>query len=331
MASIAVSNVFICDLPVRMDNYDGCSHACSYCFVKLKRDISQVKGTDISQQVLSFIRGNRVQELKMFDYDIPLHWGGLSDPFQPLERELRLSEKLLKIFAETQYPFVVSTKGEAIFDYIDLLKECNCVIQFSAVCERYDKYEPNAMPFKRRLEAMSLLSPHKRVIARMQPYQPFVFNDCKASVKQFADSGVYGIAFEAMKYKTKTPNTIPIGGDYLYPIDLLKKHFFALKDIANSLNVQFFGAENRLRQYGDSLCCCGADGMGWQFHKANLNHHLFDPDGATLTDGCIYNTKASTMRQDTKSGRFSKNNSFTKVLELAKQDKGLVEQLLPIR
>ena len=331
MATIAVSNVFICDLPVRMDNYDGCSHGCSYCFVRLKRDISQVKGTDISQQLQSFIQGKRVQELKMFDYDIPLHWGGLSDPFQPLERKLRLSEKLLKIFAETQYPFVISTKGIVVFDYIELLKKCNCVIQFSAVCKRYDQYEPEAMPFEKRLEAMKLLSPYKRVVARMQPYQPFVLKDTLGSIEQFADAGIYGIAFEAMKYKKKTPNTLPIGGDYLFPINILKAHFFKLKDKANSLGLKFFGAENRLRQFGDSLCCCGVEGMGWQYHKANLNHHLFDPEGVTLTDGCIHNTKSSTCRQDTKSGMFVKNNSFTSILELAKQDKGLVEQLLPIK
>lgn len=331
MGNISASNLYICDLPVRMDNYVGCSHACSYCFVKLKTDISKIRGIDMSKSLRSFISGNRTKELAIFDYDIPLHWGGISDPFQPLERELRLSEKLLNIFIETQYPFVVSTKGIAIFDYIELLKQCNCVVQISAVCSKYDKYEPNAMTFEQRLEAMKLLSPHKRVIARIQPYQPFVYKDVLNSIERFAEAGIYGAIFEAMKYKKATKNTIRLGGDHVYPIELLKEHFYTIKKLANSLGLKMFAGENRLRQFGDDLCCCGINGMGWQYHKANLNHHLFDPDGATLTDGCDKCMHLAKLRQDTISVNFFSKTPFSEALELASKDKKMVEQLLPIK
>ena len=65
---------------------------------------------------MNFISGARTKETNWCDWDIPLHWGGLSDPFQPCESKYRSSYKCLKIFADENYPFVVSTKGKIIAD-----------------------------------------------------------------------------------------------------------------------------------------------------------------------------------------------------------------------
>ena len=151
------------------------------------------------------------------------------------------------------------------------------------------------------------------------------------SIERFAEAGIYGAIFEAMKYKKATKNTIKLGGDHVYPIELLKEHFYTIKKLANNLGLKMFAGENRLRQFGDDLCCCGINGMGWQYHKANLNHHLFDPDGATLTDGCDKCTHLAKLRQDTQSVNFFSKTPFSEALELASKDKKMVEQLLPIK
>ena len=36
------SQVVLCDVPIRFDTYKGCSHACKYCFVQRKKDISDI-------------------------------------------------------------------------------------------------------------------------------------------------------------------------------------------------------------------------------------------------------------------------------------------------
>ena len=33
------TQVYLCDVPIRFDNYKGCSHACEYCFAKQFKDI----------------------------------------------------------------------------------------------------------------------------------------------------------------------------------------------------------------------------------------------------------------------------------------------------
>lgn len=80
----------------------------------------------------------------------------MSDPFQPCEKVHRISYEALKIFAETKYPFIVSTKGKLICedDYLSLLKQCNAVVQVSMVCSKYDVLEKGAPKYSERLEML---------------------------------------------------------------------------------------------------------------------------------------------------------------------------------
>ena len=135
-----------CEVPIRFDTYSGCSHACAYCFVRKKSDISKIEAKRCENELRKFIDGHRIGATNWCDWAIPLHWGGVSDPFQKLERNKRVSFGCLKIFAETKYPFIVSTKGEVIADddYLELLKQCNAVVQISMVSPRYNTLERGA-------------------------------------------------------------------------------------------------------------------------------------------------------------------------------------------
>ena len=104
MAIDCGSQIVLCDLPVRFDTYTGCSHACKYCFVKRKTNIKEIKKDNCLESLKNFIKGERTQLTNWCDWDIPLHWGGVSDPFQPCERKHRISYEALKIFSETNYP-----------------------------------------------------------------------------------------------------------------------------------------------------------------------------------------------------------------------------------
>ena len=142
------SQCWLCDMPIRFDTYKGCTHGCKYCFVQRngKYDISKVQKGEGMKALMSWIQGKRTSETNWCDWNIPLHWGGVSDPFQPCEHYYRMSYNALRVFAETKYPFVVSTKGRIIAEpeYLELLKKCNCVVQISMVCSSYDKLEEGA-------------------------------------------------------------------------------------------------------------------------------------------------------------------------------------------
>ena len=96
------SQIILCDLPIRFDTYKGCSHGCKYCFVTRKTDINNIEIGETAKHLEKFIEGKRNEETAWCDWDIPLHWGGVSDPFQPIELKYRISFECLKIFAKTK-------------------------------------------------------------------------------------------------------------------------------------------------------------------------------------------------------------------------------------
>lgn len=84
------SQVTLCDLPIRFDTYKGCSHLCKYCFAAKKRELNDIKRGETINQLLNFIKGNRSINTNWCDWNIPLHWGGMSDPFQPIEKKVSI-------------------------------------------------------------------------------------------------------------------------------------------------------------------------------------------------------------------------------------------------
>ena len=154
MAGIACgSQIILCDLPIRLDTYQGCSHFCRYCFVRKQYDISNIKPVKCAGALRNFISGKRPETVNWCDWDIPLHWGGVSDPFQPAERLHRASLQCLDVFADTGYPFVFSTKGQLVVEpeYLARIRASRCVAQVSMVCSRYDQMETGAPSYDERL------------------------------------------------------------------------------------------------------------------------------------------------------------------------------------
>lgn len=281
------SQVTLCDVPVRFDTYAGCGHGCAYCFVSRKVDIKKIKPGESPAALRRWVEGKRSDTTNWCDWEIPLHWGGMSDPFQPVEKIERRSLAALEIFAETGYPFIVSTKNTMISEepYLSLIKRCNCVVQFSACTPRFDEIERGASTFAQRIEAARKIAEFKRVNIRVQPYLPAIFRDVLKAIETYAEIGVHGIIIEAMKYQSpKVPGLVSQGKDFVYPIDVLLPQFEAIKRAAHRAGLKFYCGENRLRALSDELCCCGVEGMGWELHEANLNHHLFDPAGMRFTE-----------------------------------------------
>lgn len=271
------SQITICDLPIRFDTYKGCSHACRYCFVQRKTTLNDIKIGETVESLKKFIDGKRTKNTNWCDWNIPLHWGGMSDPFQPIEKNIRNSYECLKIFAKTQYPFIVSTKGKLIAtdEYLELIKKCNCVVQISAVCSEYDKIELGCPTFDERLEMIRKISKYKRVIVRIQPYMVEVHKNVLESINKIAEAGAYGITIEGMKFAKKKKGLVKVGGDFCYPKEILEHNYKQIKDRCHRKGIKFYCAENRLRYLGDSLTCCGVDGIeGFNVNKFNINRFI---------------------------------------------------------
>ncbi len=96
---------------------------------------------------------------------------------------------------------------------------------------------------------------------------------------------MYGVILEGMKFDRKKSGLIKVAGDWCYPLQRLKADFLQIKEEAHRVGLKFYAGENRLRDLGDSLCCCGADDMdGWVSNHYNLAH-IINGDKPTPTEG----------------------------------------------
>ena len=315
------SQCFLCDLPIRFDTYKGCTHLCKYCFVQRKNTLDVELGESVSV-LKNFVEGKRARDTQWCDWNIPIHWGGMSDPFQPCEKKFKRSLECLKYLAETQYPTVISTKGKLCIEspWIDELEKCNVVMQISMLCSKYDELEPGAPTFEERLEMVRVLSKKvKRVIVRAQPYIHDVFADLMENIPRIAEAGAHGIIFEGMKFVKKKPGLVRCAGDWVQKQDVLKADFERLRDECHKYGLAFYAGENRLRKMGDSLTCCGiSDLEGFKPNTFNLNHIMngesqepTEKQKEIGTAGCF----ADGMEQNAAGHRFYRKHSFSSAMK----------------
>jgi DNA repair photolyase len=85
------SQVVFCGLPLRLDTYAGCGFRCSYCFARARGGNTHESGVrpanpetiknvfELSIKKQRFENGIVAQFLRR---RVPIHFGGMSDPFQ---------------------------------------------------------------------------------------------------------------------------------------------------------------------------------------------------------------------------------------------------------
>ena len=321
------SQCWLCDLPIRFDTYVGCTHDCKYCFVRRKSALNVSMGETVKALVSFMDVTNRNRDCAWCDWDIPVHWGGVSDPFQPCEKEFKRSLSALQLFVKTQYPVIISTKGKLCIEepYLSLIRQANCVMQVSALCEKYDALEKGAPPFEERLKMIEILSHSaKRVVVRAQPYIHDIFNDMLENIPRFAQAGAYGIIFEGMKFVKRKPGLVKRGGDFCQSKELLRRDFLAFREKCHKNNLHFYSGENCLRSMGDSLTCCGIDGLeGFKPNTFNLNHMLngdkVQPSKSMNKPGTGNSFRA--IYQDSATGELASKCSFAEMMKFTYQNK----------
>lgn len=330
---VAGSQCILCDLPVRYDTYVGCTHNCSYCFVKRNNTLN-VRMGEGTKGLIDFIKGKRSKTTNFIDWNIPIHFGGMSDPFQPCEKKYKRSLEALKVFAETGYPVVISTKGRLCVEepYISLIEKCNVVMQISALCEKYDVLEKGAPRFSERLEIIRRLAKSKRVLVRCQPYIHDVFNDVFDNIKIFAECGAFGCIFEGMKFGKSKPGLVKRGADYAIPKDVLQLDFSKLKAECHRNGLKFYSGESCLRCMGDSLTCCGIDGLdGFLPNKYNLSH-ILNGDNVSPTEKMLEVGTAACFQalyQEVGTYQWIAGKSFKQMMEYEyRNHKKYVEEIL---
>ena len=190
-----------------MNLYRGCTHGCIYCDSRSKcyrmdhdfEDIEvKLRAADLLENTLKKKRNKGM-----------IATGSMTDPYVPIESELKITRKCLNIIDRFDFGVVIQTKSNLIMRDIDILesihKKTKCIVAMTLTTydeELCKKLEPNVCTTKERVQV--LMEMKKRgipTIVWLEPFLPFI-NDTEDNLRGLMDycieAGVYGIMNHGM-------------------------------------------------------------------------------------------------------------------------------------
>jgi DNA repair photolyase len=149
--------------------YRGCEHGCVYCYARPSHAyLGLSPGLDFETRISAKTNAAALlrKELSAPGYRCStISLGANTDPYQPAERELRITRSILEVLVEYQHPFTIVTKSALVERDVDLIAPMagkNLARVFLSVTnldpELARRLEPRASAPNRRLEAVRRLT-----------------------------------------------------------------------------------------------------------------------------------------------------------------------------
>jgi DNA repair photolyase len=110
-----------------INSYRGCSHGCAYCYARPTHEyLGLSAGLDFESKILVKQDAPELlrKQLSSSRWEPKvLSMSGVTDPYQPVKKELRITRRCLEALAEVRNPVVVVTKNQLVTRDLDLLSE----------------------------------------------------------------------------------------------------------------------------------------------------------------------------------------------------------------
>ncbi|MBB4617878.1 PA0069 family radical SAM protein [Sphingomonas abaci] len=153
--------------------YRGCEHGCIYCFARPSHAFHDLSpGLDFESRLFAKPDAAALlrAELSRPGYvPKPMALGTNTDPYQPIERDWRITRGVLEVLAETGHPVTITTKSDRVVRDIDLLAPM-AAKGLAAVC-------------------LSITSLDPRLAATLEPRAPHPERRL-AAVRRLAEAGI---------------------------------------------------------------------------------------------------------------------------------------------
>ena len=286
-----------CGNAFRIDLYQGCSFGCTYCFSQNMSNEMRVKFDEADFSIVekyfykAFETDGKTKDItvELLRHRVPLHCGGMSDPFQSREWEKHLTYKLIEISNKYDYPVMFSSKTAYLpEDYLKILNPEIHAFQTSLIGfdeEFTKKYEKNTPTPQERIDFIKDM--HNRGFWTCVRLQPLINVEQAIKVCKALD----GIADFAVVEHLK----VPVINKYLRKVfydELNTGNYVAshnmknyepkkdikienIKKIQSSVTKTLIGVgDNDLHYMSQSRNCCGLDTIPSEKFKNWLKYNL---------------------------------------------------------
>ena len=188
--------------------YRGCEHGCIYCFARPSHAYHDLSpGLDFETKL--FAKPNAAEllraELSNKNYQVAtIAMGTNTDPYQPIEKDWRITRSILELLVETRHPTFITTKSDRILRDIDLIADLArdrlAAVMLSvtsldpAVARTLEPRAPHPM---RRLDAIRRLSDAGiPVTASISPVIPAITDhEMEALIARVAEAGAREVTY----------------------------------------------------------------------------------------------------------------------------------------
>src|SRR5881227_1466969 len=110
-----------------LNPYRGCEHGCIYCFARPTHEyLGMSAGLDFESRIMVKHDAPRLLEAELSSpkwQPKVIVMSGVTDPYQPIERKLRITRGCLEVLAKFRNPVAIITKNRLVTRDIDLLGE----------------------------------------------------------------------------------------------------------------------------------------------------------------------------------------------------------------
>lgn len=149
--------------------YRGCSHGCIYCYARPNHAyLGLSPGLDFESKIFFKPHAGELleKELAKASYKpATIHIGGDTDPYQPDEKQLRVTRQVIETLERYNHPFTIITKSALILRDLDILsamaarKLTRVAISITTLDRRLARsMEPRAATPGKRIEAVRRLT-----------------------------------------------------------------------------------------------------------------------------------------------------------------------------
>lgn len=154
---------------VSINPYRGCEHGCVYCYARPTHEyLGMSFGLDFESKIVVKYDAPKLLRKKLAQKSWKpqtLIMSGVTDPYQPIEKELQITRGCIEVLAGCNHPLVIITKNYRVTRDIDLLSKMakknviKVVISITTLDKKItDTMEPRTSRPNRRLKAVKELS-----------------------------------------------------------------------------------------------------------------------------------------------------------------------------